>query len=113
MLGFHKYINVLCSAKQDIPLQKQTLLALAIEKGILILESSDNVLSLLQISLHNSIDGDDEAYRRKPLWLLLLDNDLAWLNLKCVVMNNGLVIVELKDLETHLNRINHCSWGFN
>ena len=35
--------------------------------------------------------------------LLLLDSDIAWL--RCVAMNLGSVIVESKDLETHLNRI--------
>ena len=39
------------------------------------------------------------------LLLLLLDNDLALLRLKCALMKMGSVMVEFKDLETHLNRI--------
>ena len=57
------------------------------------------------------------------LFLLLLDSDIAWL--RFVVMKLGLVMMELKDLETHLNWIKDfngspirmlfgaCSWDNN
>lgn len=39
-----------------------------------------NVQSPLQTDIHNCFSY---VYRRKPLWLLLYDNDLAWLWLIC------------------------------
>ena len=78
------------------------------KEGISNQESWDNVRSLLQTTVHNDeLFLSFVAYSKYPLRVFVDINDSHWLrlSLKCLLMKVVPVMIELQDLETHLNRV--------
>ena len=82
------------------------------KEGISNLETSVNVRSLLQTTVHTCLEDDElflsfVAYSKCPLRVFVDINDSHWLrlSLKCLLMKVVPVMIELQDLETHLNRV--------
>ena len=99
-------------ARQNKPLQKPTIMYLSKKEGISNQETWVNVRSLLQTTVHNSLEDDEPSlssvvYSKYPLWVFadIDDSDWLWLSFKCLLMKVVSVMMELQDFETHLNLV--------
>ena len=99
-------------ARQNKPLQKPTIMYLPKKEGISNLETWVSVRSLLQATVHNSLEDDELSlssvvYSKYPLWVFVDIDDSDWLRLsfKCLLMKVVSVMMEFQDFEKHLNRV--------